>query len=295
MSLPTPSPVDQYDAYYFQHSCGLPYERSEQWLTFFGGIADQIVAGIGPRSVLDAGCAMGFLVEALRDRGVEAFGCDISEYALGQVREDIRPFCWQASVLEPLPRRYDLIVCIEVLEHLAPADAPKAVVNFCQHADDVLFSSSPSDFREITHVNVRPVEYWTEQFALQGLFRDVDFDATFILPWSARYRRSREPFAGTARAYERRNWWLQNENRELRAQCLEMRGRAQQLESQIRQLEAAVAGRDRVIQEITSSPGWQLLQVLAPIRRYGFPPGSSRERVLWRMLNAVQRRRGKHV
>ena len=59
-------------------------------MEFFGTIADQVVAEIKPRRVLDVGCAKGFLVEALRDRGVEAFGIDVSEYAIGEVRPDIR-------------------------------------------------------------------------------------------------------------------------------------------------------------------------------------------------------------
>lgn len=293
MSLSESTSAQVYDAYYFQHGCGLPYERSAHWAQFFGGIADKIVAGINPRSVLDAGCAMGFLVEALRDRGVEAFGCDISEYAISLVREDVRPFCWLGSVLEPPPRRYDLIVCIEVLEHLPPADAPVAIANFCQSSDDVLFSSTPSDFREATHLNVQPVEFWAEQFARQGFFRDVDFDAAFILPWSARFRRSRDPISRTVRDYERKYWLLQNENCELRSQAREMRSQGQALESRIQQLQDEVKGRDQLIQsrdrlihEIMSSMGWQLLQALAPIRRYGLPPGSLRERAVLKVLRS---------
>ena len=42
-------------------------------------------------------------------------------------------------------------------------------------------------------MNVRPPEYWAEQFARQGFVRDVDFDASFITPWAVRFRRSAEP------------------------------------------------------------------------------------------------------
>src|SRR5688572_27008446 len=175
-----------YDAFYYAHSCGdRPYERQEHWLNFFAAVADHVVAAIAPQTVLDAGCAMGFLVEALRDRGVEAFGIDISEYAIGRVREDVRPYCAVASVSEPFPRRrYDLIACIEVLEHLPPREGEQAVANLCRHADDVLFSSTPNDHKEATHVNVQPPEYWAELFAREGFYRDVEFDATFISPWA---------------------------------------------------------------------------------------------------------------
>src|SRR5919109_521312 len=86
----------KYDAEYFGSHCGsIPYDRSEpHWLEFFGRIADEIIARLKPRRVLDVGCAKGFLVECLRDRGVEAYGFDVSEYALGEVRPDIRRYCW---------------------------------------------------------------------------------------------------------------------------------------------------------------------------------------------------------
>ena len=67
-----------FDAYYFEHCCGRPYARDEQWFLFFESIADKIMNDIQPESVLDAGCAWGFLVEKLRERRIEAFGIDIS-------------------------------------------------------------------------------------------------------------------------------------------------------------------------------------------------------------------------
>jgi hypothetical protein len=150
----------RFDATYFATGCGLPYERNAHWLGFFGGIADRIVRGINPRTALDASCAMGFLVEALRERGVEAYGVDISEYAISQVHPSVKPYCRLGSITEPFERRYDLIVCIEVLEHMPAAKGEQAIANFAAHTDDVLFSSTPHDFTEATHDNVQPVEHW---------------------------------------------------------------------------------------------------------------------------------------
>ena len=141
---------DYYDTY--KSASGVPYCRMEPWLSFFAGIAEKIVHEMNPKTVLDVGCAKGFLVEALRDRGVEAFGLDISEYAISECRDDIKPYCWVASAVDPFPLRYDLIVCIEVLEHLPGSHAESAVANLCAHADDILFSSAPDDFTESTHV-----------------------------------------------------------------------------------------------------------------------------------------------
>src|SRR6266849_5701373 len=54
---------------YFNAYRGGPYERTEPWLAQFRIVADRICADIAPRTALDAGCAKGFLVEQLRDRG----------------------------------------------------------------------------------------------------------------------------------------------------------------------------------------------------------------------------------
>lgn len=182
---------DEYDKDYYDSHCGAPYDRSiPGWLICFGRIADYIVKRISPRTVLDAGCAKGFLVESLRDRGVEAFGVDISEYAISVVREDIRPYCQVGNLIDSLPlEKYDLITCIEVLEHLSESAARKTIRNLCAHTDDIIFSSTPSDVREDTHFNVRPQEYWIELFAACGFCYDHSFDCSFIAPQAMRFRR----------------------------------------------------------------------------------------------------------
>ena len=279
-----------FDEHYFRHSCGPAYERSAHWLNFFDGIGEHIVRRMGPRTVLDAGCAMGFLVEALRDRGVEAFGLDISEYALQRVRDDLKPYCWLGSVLDPLPRRYDLIVCIEVLEHLPQTDSERALENLCRYCDDMLFSSTPEDYREATHFNVQPPEYWAEQFALQGFVHDVEFDGSFITPWATRFRRSQEPHHRVVRNYERWHWLQRRQTQELRQAVGEMQKGLAEGERLAGALREQIAGQEQALRQITNGPGWQLLQVLGPIRQRLAPPGGRRDRLLVRALRRIGRR-----
>lgn len=185
-------PPTAYDAAYYAGGCGPhPYRRDEIWMGFFADVADRIVADIGPRTVMDVGCAIGMLVEALRERGVEAHGIDVSEYAISQVPDSVAPYCTLGSALEPLPGRFDLITCIEIVEHLSATDGARALSVLCAHADDILFSSSPSDFDEPTHVNVQPIDHWIRAFARRGFALDQDFDATFISPWAMRFRKAR--------------------------------------------------------------------------------------------------------
>lgn len=210
-----------FDQHYFATSCGEPYKRSDVWLNLFTSFAEKIQREIEPSTVLDAGCAMGFLVEKLRELGVEAWGVDISEYAIGEADSSIRDYCWVGSVTDPFPRKYDLVVSIEVLEHLQPRDAELAVSNLCAHTEDVLFSSTPYDYKEASHFNVQPVEYWAAQFAKESFIRDVDFDATFITPWAVRYRKTAQPIHRIVRDYERKFWFLWKENKDLREEIFQ--------------------------------------------------------------------------
>lgn len=241
MSLP-------YDSYYYARCCGLPYERNHHWLTFFDHIAERIHREIAPRSVLDVGCAFGFLVERLRARGIEAYGIDISEHAIQNSEDTIRQYLSVASVTESFTSRYDLIVCIEVLEHLSPTDARIAIENICAHTDDVLFSSTPFDYREPTHINVHPPGYWIEQFAEQGLVLDDGFDATFICPWAFRCRRTKDPLYKAIGKLGERIWHFSYQNQELRQALIakesEVRSTLAERDALRRQLDAALAEQD---------------------------------------------------
>lgn len=215
MSAPI-DPQTLFDADYYAHDCGRPYQRDEVWFAVFNRWAEQIVRDIQPVSVLDAGCAWGFLVETLRARKVQAWGIDVSTYAIEQVHESVRAYCRVGSITEPFERRYDLITCIEVLEHLPQADSERALANLCAHTDDILFSSSPDDHETESHFNVQPPEYWLAQFAQHGFFHDLDFDASFITPWAIRLRRVIP--AQMAAMYARRVRQLQQQNQHLQTQ-----------------------------------------------------------------------------
>lgn len=294
----TDNESELYDAFYFAHSCGLPYERNKRWLDFFDNIAEEIVKSIQPKTVLDDGCALGFLVEGLRKRGVEAYGIDISEYAIQNVHPDIVPYCSIGSVTAPLPQKYDLIVSIEVLEHMSQLEAERAVDNFCIYTDNILFSSTPYDYKEVTHFNVQPPEYWSELYARNLFFRDVDFNTTFITPWAVRYVRKYEPVHRVVRDYERKFWLLWKENSDLRELTLEMRTiltsnehKLQELENQVQELHEARAeielpleATQNQLADVLNSRSWQLMQRFQRIRLRIIPQNSLREKLFLGIL-----------
>jgi glycosyltransferase involved in cell wall biosynthesis/2-polyprenyl-3-methyl-5-hydroxy-6-metoxy-1,4-benzoquinol methylase len=196
---------DYYGASYDEG--GVPYRREEKvWVTFFERVADAIAKTLGPATVLDVGCAIGMLVEALRDCGIDAKGFDLSPWAIGQVPARLQPFCWIGSVTDEIEGHYDLITCIEVLEHLPPWMADAAVANICRHADQVLFASTPDDFDEPTHLNVEPGSYWANLFLLHGFVRDLSHDTDFLAPHAMLFRRGEADAESLVADYERALW-----------------------------------------------------------------------------------------
>jgi SAM-dependent methyltransferase len=258
-------PYDQgyYDAYHTEMG-PVPYVRERgPWLRLFRAMAEYIQRSIKPKTVLDVGCAKGFLVEALRDREIEAYGIDISEYAIGEVRPDIRPYCRVASISSPLSHRYDLITCIEVLEHLPEVDAIRAIANMCQAADDILFSSTPDDFDEPTHVNVRPRSYWVERFQECGFSLDADFDPKAIAPHAMRFvkvRPQRHPVDTLLELRDR----LKNDMESLNLTVKTTADRVGNLRLRLEIME--------------DSLGWRVLEKIRKVRDAMLPPDTYRAR-----------------
>ncbi len=79
--------------------------------------------------VLDVGCAKGYLVYVLRQRGIEAFGVDCSKYALASASPDVQRYLWPASAVQlPFARQtFSLAVTYDVLEHLDEPNAKSAL------------------------------------------------------------------------------------------------------------------------------------------------------------------------
>ena len=124
----------------------------------------------GTQSALDVGCGVGGWLAALRDHGVT----DVVGLEAGDPRADqllvppdvIRP----VDLEEPFSvgRTFDLIVCLEVAEHLPAASATGLVSSFAAHGDAVLFSAAIPGQGGDHHINEQWPAYWHERFEAEG-------------------------------------------------------------------------------------------------------------------------------
>jgi SAM-dependent methyltransferase len=101
----------------------------------------------GARTMLDIGCASGFVVEVLRELGVEAEGCDVSRFAVARAADGAKGHVRVADVLTGLPwpsRSFDVVSVLETLEHMPPAQVPAAVEELNRVCKGFVYATIPS-------------------------------------------------------------------------------------------------------------------------------------------------------
>jgi len=96
---------------------------------------------------LDVGCATGYLVEVLRERGIDAQGCDLSPFAVDHAAPGAVGHVRVANLFAGLPwadRCFGLVTALEILEHLPPDRVPEAVAELHRVCGGYLYATIPS-------------------------------------------------------------------------------------------------------------------------------------------------------
>ena len=99
------------------------------------------------RRSLDVGCATGYLVEVLRERGIDAEGCDVSPFAIEHAAPGARGHVRVANLFAGLPwgdGEFDLVTVLETLEHLPPDRVPAALAEIRRVCGAYLYATIPS-------------------------------------------------------------------------------------------------------------------------------------------------------
>ena len=119
---------------------------------------------------LDIGCAKGFQVLGFHKNGVEAYGVDISEYALSQAPREIGNKLKVVDLnSESLPFQsnfFDFVYCSEIIEHITALDNLLSEIRrVLQREKGNLYittpePNSPGAINDKTHVNVHDFPFW---------------------------------------------------------------------------------------------------------------------------------------
>jgi SAM-dependent methyltransferase len=134
-----------------------------------------VVERLRPTSVLDVGCGRGTWLHVFAGAGVtDTFGVDGPHIAAADLEIPADRFS-PHELDEPLDlgRRFDLVTCLEVGEHLDARAAPTLVASLVAHGPAVLFSAAIPKQGGAGHVNEQWPSYWAELFGARG-YRAID-------------------------------------------------------------------------------------------------------------------------
>lgn len=133
-------------------------------------------------SVLDFGCAKGFVVKALRILDVDATGVDVSKYAIAHADGEVREYCRHINGNQDpalFTQEYDWMLAKDVFEHLVPDDLCDLLRRTRDHVKKIFVAVPlsadddsgkyvvPQYDQDITHRIATSMRWWTRVFEQQ--------------------------------------------------------------------------------------------------------------------------------
>ncbi len=142
-------------------------QRSAAALESARVVVPVVMSLLKPGSVLDVGCARGEWLSVFREHGIEKVKGLDGEY-VDQTKLLIPEHLFESvDLLQPfkVDERWDLVLCLEVAEHLFPKRAAGFVEDLTKAAPIILFSAAVPGQGGPLHLNEQWPAYWEDAFA----------------------------------------------------------------------------------------------------------------------------------
>jgi ADP-heptose:LPS heptosyltransferase/glycosyltransferase involved in cell wall biosynthesis len=183
---PRPIPGSWFDEDYFEFGIKSNWDRGYQWSVFQGLFRDTaaFLTDVFPDkwSYLDAGCAKGFLVKALREKHLDARGFDVSPWAVEHAEPDVRAHLTLAGVDDFAPASgCDILLAFHLLAHLTEDQIKRFLTRARAWTHIGILAviplwdepaEHPNGDRDLSHITRRPRAWWHEQFLAAGWRQD---------------------------------------------------------------------------------------------------------------------------
>ena len=145
-----------------------------------------------PLSVVDVGCGVGTWLRIFKKQGCKRIlGIDRDEVPRKSLQIEESEFLATQLEVESIPAiagRFDLVVSLEVAEHLNPSVASRFVQTLTELGPIVLFSAAIPHQGGVHHVNEQWQDYWRQLFAERGyscfdVIRPMIWDNAKVYYW----------------------------------------------------------------------------------------------------------------
>ncbi len=129
-------------------------------------VAPLVLESYEADSLLDVGCGQGWWAKAFHDFGVESVTGIDGDY----VQDPVVPFIGHdiSKTLPDLGRKYDMLLCLEVAEHLPEHRAGSFVNELCNLSDVIVWSAAIPFQTGTNHINCQWLSYQTDKFQANG-------------------------------------------------------------------------------------------------------------------------------
>jgi 2-polyprenyl-3-methyl-5-hydroxy-6-metoxy-1,4-benzoquinol methylase len=160
----------------------------------------ELVLARQPSEILEVGCGEGYVLHALREAGVQCpmHGIDFSEAAIEQAKARVPDATFaveDARALANTGRRYDLVLMIEVLEHLEDAQSMLAVLAKLSKHHVVVSVPGEPFFRGLNYLRGKHIwalgndpehiQHWGRSEFQRWVGKHLDVhDAPLVFPWT---------------------------------------------------------------------------------------------------------------
>jgi len=139
-------------------------------------------------TVLEVGCAKGFVLVEFFKLGMKVTGIDYSEYALTNSHPDIKEFLYRGSAYKMSfqDREFDFVIAKEVLPHI-PTDQIRGSLRECKRVSkgkiffEIQSGRTPREIEYMklwdrTHLTSYPPEWWNSIMREENIDCDVHYN-----------------------------------------------------------------------------------------------------------------------
>lgn len=171
-----------YDEKFFLESIDPPARLSAP------AISRSIIEAFSPSTVIDVGCGTGALLMELKSLGATVSGLEYSRVGLEMCQSrglDVHRFDLESDEIPAGLGHFDVLISMEVAEHLPETLADRYVELICSLSDTVVFTAAVPGQGGRDHVNEQPHDYWISKFEARGYRHDDQLSNDWRENWKA--------------------------------------------------------------------------------------------------------------